>query len=192
MRISVLILTHNRPELFKRCLASAIEYRKLSPHDIEIIVNNDSFDIEEVDDNIKYFYSTLPVNDIYPFLYDQSNGDYIMYLEDDDELIYNDIQFDHDLIIGIYNAYSKDRNIKQLQELIINREQSTVNFEHFQLTQMIFKREFVTNFPSVYHDENDETLLSNILSNNPTIKYCNRLFFKQGVDFQNLSLGTII
>ena len=46
MKLSILILTHNRPKLFKRCIKSVI--KNLPDFDIEILVNNDSNDIEEV------------------------------------------------------------------------------------------------------------------------------------------------
>lgn len=44
MKLSILILTHKRPELFQRCLESALH---MLPENVEIIVNNDSNDIQK-------------------------------------------------------------------------------------------------------------------------------------------------
>ena len=46
MRLSILILSHNRPYLFRRCLESVL---KQLQDDIEVIVNNDTQDIEEIE-----------------------------------------------------------------------------------------------------------------------------------------------
>ena len=46
MMLSILILTHNRPQLFKRALTSVLN--NLPDYEIEILVNNDSQDIEEI------------------------------------------------------------------------------------------------------------------------------------------------
>ena len=86
MKLSILILTHNRPSLFKRCITSVLN--NLPNYNIEILVNNDSNDISEVYSDkvdISYFYKkTEKLTDIYKFLFDQSKGEYIFYLEDDD------------------------------------------------------------------------------------------------------------
>jgi glycosyltransferase involved in cell wall biosynthesis len=55
MKLSILILTHNRPILFKRCINSVLN--NLPNFDIEILVNNDSKDITEIyHDNVNIFY----------------------------------------------------------------------------------------------------------------------------------------
>ena len=59
MLLSILILTHNRPTLFKRCISSVIDNFIESQFDIEVIVNNDTRDITEVYDDrfdIRYMY----------------------------------------------------------------------------------------------------------------------------------------
>ena len=88
MKISFLILTHNRPHLFLRCINSILQFKFSYP--VEILVNNDSNDISEInipDYNIKYFYYNNPnIGYIYKLLFDQSTGEYIFFLEDDDYL----------------------------------------------------------------------------------------------------------
>lgn len=78
-KLSICILTHLRPVLFKRCLESAL---KVCP-DAEILVNNDSNDIEP-DNRAKYFYLQQPLNNLYEFLVTQATGTHIWFLEDDD------------------------------------------------------------------------------------------------------------
>ena len=48
MKLSVLIPTHKRPKLFIRCLNSVLN--TLDELDFEVIVNNDSNDITEIED----------------------------------------------------------------------------------------------------------------------------------------------
>ena len=82
--LSILILTHNRPKLFQRCIRSVIDN---CPKNIEIIVNNDSNDIEEVKrENIYYFYNKFQLTDIYKFLVQKASGEFLYFLEDDDYL----------------------------------------------------------------------------------------------------------
>lgn len=193
--VTILILTHNRPELFKQCINSVISNKHFN--NIQVIVNNDSSDIQEIcHDNIKYFYSKLQVNDIYKFLYDQAQTDYIMYLEDDDTLLNIDNIMKNlhlaDLHIGLYLPYVSLRKVYQFEEQIRNIKNKTFNYRYFQLSQMIFKKSMVSKFPSQYDNENDEKLLSNILSNNPLTEYYKDFIFKQGVDGNNLSLEYII
>ena len=53
VNLSIIILTHNRPKLFKRCLNSVIN---LKLKNYEIIINNDTDDIGKISrENIHYF-----------------------------------------------------------------------------------------------------------------------------------------
>ena len=55
MKLSILILTHNRPLLFERCINSVLN--NLPNYDIEILVNNDSNDITEIhNDKVNIYY----------------------------------------------------------------------------------------------------------------------------------------
>lgn len=83
MQMSILILTHKRPDLFNRCILSAL---KNIPNNIEIIVNNDSNDITEIPHpQVQYFYENPEhLSDKYKFILDKAKGEFIYYLEDDD------------------------------------------------------------------------------------------------------------
>ena len=81
MKISFLILTHNRPKLFKRCIESILKQE--FDFDIEILVNNDSNDISEdyiSSDivSIKYLYKQdQNLSNLYKYLFDLAIGEYI-------------------------------------------------------------------------------------------------------------------
>ena len=72
MKLSILILTHNRPELFNRALSSIFNTDVGSG--LNIYVNNDTCDIQEIestDHDIKYYYKTYDdLTDTYKFLFD--------------------------------------------------------------------------------------------------------------------------
>jgi len=199
MKLSILILTHNRPKLFKKCLKSLL----LSLNDnnfsnFEILVNNDSNDITEIKHtNIKYYYYNFSVNNIYKKLYNLSTGEYIMFLEDDDIIlnIKNVLKnlYTSNLHIGLYKAYDKNKTIYMFKEYLSNKQKINLsfnNFKFFQLSQIIFKKTFI-NFPSKYHNENDEKLLQELL-NIYDYKLYRDMFFVQGIDDQNLSLQEIM
>ena len=88
MKISVLILTHNRPKLFTRCIQSIFSAYDLCPVDLEILVNNDSYDITEIYksgvDIIYSYEANHNIGLIYKMLFDKASREYIYYLEDDD------------------------------------------------------------------------------------------------------------
>tara|TARA_E500000318_G_scaffold44252_1_gene41838 strand:+ start:6051 stop:6713 length:663 start_codon:yes stop_codon:yes gene_type:complete len=164
MKLSILILTHNRPKLFKRCIDSVI--KNLPNFDIEILVNNDSNDIEEVYNKniqIKYFYRKFKkLGDTYKFLFFESVGEYILFLEDDDYILpifFKHIQLKHDLYVSNYlplpllktydfkkvlskidctSVYNNSLNFKQYLSLYDPR--------YFQLTQIVFKKASATKF----------------------------------------------
>ena len=102
MKLSILILTHNRPKLFTRCITSVLNI--LPEYKVEILVNNDTNDIQEVYDNkvnIRYFYEQKnDLSDIYKFLYNTAKGEFIYFLEDDDYLkpnFFNGLDFGYDI-----------------------------------------------------------------------------------------------
>ena len=97
-----LILTHNRPLLFRRAINSVLS--TAAHHDVEILVNNDTTDITEIYDpqiNIRYFYhQSCDLADLYKLLYDEATGDYIYHLEDDDYILptfFTNISFNYDI-----------------------------------------------------------------------------------------------
>ena len=82
MRLSVCILTHQRPKLFERCLQSV----KLVVPEAEVIVNNDSDDIEP-DQRALYLYNKGSLNSLYQSIFDTSSGSHIWFIEDDDVVL---------------------------------------------------------------------------------------------------------
>lgn len=90
MKISVLIPTHNRPALFLRCIESVFRAYSRYPVDLEIIVNNDSNDIEEVTHPlipVTYLYHKSDnISEIYRVLFTSAKNEYVYFLEDDDVL----------------------------------------------------------------------------------------------------------
>jgi|TARA_B110000908_G_C10247779_1_gene449846 glycosyltransferase involved in cell wall biosynthesis len=163
-KLSILILTHNRPELFKRCFKAILNCKPDYP--IEIIVNNDSSDIDELysdDDNItvRYYYKKYKkLGDVYKFLYTKSQGDFIYYNEDDDYIkpcFFDHIDYKHDLYIMNYISYPliQIHGIIKAMALIDNSNLTKLVFKdylkyhdntQFQLGQIVFKRQLVEPF----------------------------------------------
>lgn len=186
--ISILLLTHNRPTLFKRCINSVLNQNTTLEY--EILVNNDSHDIEEIYDkniNVKYFYEThSDLSLIYKQLFDLAKYPYVFYLEDDDYLLpnfFDHIDFSKDINFCEYISlpHLQEGELIALQRQKINRKYSTytsaklfldnANMEYFQLSQLCaFKKDLLTRFPSGNDINNDLTLFKNI-SNNATFKY---------------------
>lgn len=133
-KLSILILTHNRPELFKRCLKSALH------DDAEIIVNNDSWDVEcsGIPSDVKLFHKQGSLTSKYQFLAEQATSDYVYFLEDDDILFPGFFKClerlnGKDAYCGSYYSYNKRLGP------IEKRIKFNLNFE-FQLSQVIFKK----------------------------------------------------
>ena len=91
MKLSILILTHNRPKLFTRAISSVLD--NLPEYDIEILANNDTDDIDEIyDDRVSIQYHYFQHDDlscVYKYLFDLATGEFIYYLEDDDYIMRN-------------------------------------------------------------------------------------------------------
>jgi len=155
--LSILILTHNRPKLFKRCINSVLLNK---PDNVEIIVNNDSNDITEIPGATYYYKKYEDISKIYKFLYIKANGKYIYYLEDDDYVVKNFYK-----IINIDNLkntcyrYMPLNNIK----LYYSYWKNLNNFrEHFQLGQIIFNKNDIKKFPCGNNLSNDYELYKQI------------------------------
>lgn len=154
INLSILLLTHKRPKLFQRSLESVLPY--LTP-EIEVIVNNDSSDIQEIQNsNIKYNYRKFSnISSVYEFLFTNSKGKYIYFLEDDDYLRkeFFEQNLDADIISGNYCPTYKPDNFFELINLFKNEITydkktflSRLNLEHLQLGQFIFKRDLIEDF----------------------------------------------
>lgn len=167
MQISVLILTHNRPELFQRCYNSVIEAKKYFDVDLEIIVNNDSNDIVEIRNEFtKYYYKQNGnLGELYKFLFEKASNEYIYYLEDDDILLENFFEtfsFQHkDIIYGNYIPYKWSKEFfnffKQTNYTDKEKFLENYNSHNFQFSQLIFRKKClnINDFPTDNYLQND-------------------------------------
>lgn len=192
MRLSILIPTHNRPTLFNRCIKSA--YSQLND-DIEIIVNNDSSDINIsiTHPNVYYYFNKYDnLSDVYNFLLQKSTGEYVYFLEDDDYLSsdFTNIKLEADLICGNYCPTYKPNDI--IKYLRIHKDDNftsenylkQINLDDLQLSQYIFKRTTIENFifPKDNNIHNDIKLVMHAIANSKTIATTNKVFFYQTID----------
>lgn len=185
-KLSILIPTHNRPLLFKRCLESALH--KL-PNDIEIIVNNDTNDIEEIfHPQVTYHYQSFEhLSQVYEFLLHQSKGEFIYYLEDDDYLTHGFYDYvytymNYDLIGGNYfPSWNTDLILKCGTSM--SRE-FNIDYSIFQLGQFIMKRDLAISFdfPKDSNIHNDRKLVEHVMSNTNKCLNAPLIFYVQTTD----------
>lgn len=187
-KLSILILTHNRPQLFRRCLKSVIENKFYAnvADSIEILVNNDSNDIQEITgSNIKYFYNTFEgesnqLTKKYKFLLDSAVGEYVFFLEDDDYLLKDGLQ-------KIWNSIS-DSKLKLIKHLYMTNERFKSRIEmikfiqeckDFQLCQVVFNRELLNSieFPEIDRLDNDYLIFKRCLRKCQNHEYLNNKVF---------------
>lgn len=161
MQLSVLILTHNRPKLFRRCIESVL--RSLPNYDVEILVNNDSADIVEVYDdriNITYTYTqSHDISDLYGQLFAAARGEFVFFLEDDDYVLpcfFDELDFSYDINFVNYMAHSPKITVKRADRPF------SVDEDHFQLSQIIFRKSLLTRFPSGNNINNDWLLFRSL------------------------------
>ena len=177
-----LILTHNRPLLFERCINSVLN--NLPNYDIEILVNNDSNDITEIYNdkvNIYYYYEkNKKLTDTYKFLYEKSKGEYIFYLEDDDYIksnFFKFLNFNYD--INFLNYLSKDiltykRNLASYYKRFFNKFKSLSKINNlseflniyeprdFQFSQIVFKKNGIKYWPTEDNIFNDYKIFKSL------------------------------
>ena len=184
MNLSILILTHNRPKLFTRCLLSVL---KDIPKNVEVLVNNDSNDIVEIEHpQVKYFYyKNTDLSEVYKHLFNLSTNDYIYYLEDDDillKLFYKYINLDYDINYMNYTPATICDFKKKFK-------METTN-DIFQLSQIVFKKTLLTEFPTGNYRDNDWHLFQTVLKNSKSNKLIKQRLFRQTTDGNdNISFG---
>jgi glycosyltransferase involved in cell wall biosynthesis len=187
--ISILIPTHNRPLLFKRCINSILNQN--TEVEYEILVNNDSCDIEEIYHDkihIKYFYNRYSdLSLVYKCLFDAAKYPYIFYLEDDDYLLpdfFKHIDFTVDVNFCEYISlphinenvqdaiYNQKINRKYASCTDVKQFVNNSNVEYFQLSQLCgFKKKILKQFPVGNNVENDLILFKNISKNAQSFNY---------------------
>jgi glycosyltransferase involved in cell wall biosynthesis len=191
MKLSILILTHNRPQLFKRCLESVLS--QITPG-VEVIVNNDSNDITEIKHpQVTYHYNKFDsLCEIYKFLLSMARGDYVYYLEDDDYLVGDFLEqsLTADLIVG--NYCPKYETADMLAMMTMYKDAlltptdflANLNTEHLQLSQHIYKRSHIDSFdfPNDSNIHNDIKLTMHAAQQATIIKTVSKVFYYQTID----------
>lgn len=206
MKLSVLIPTHKRPSLFTRALNSVLA---CCSGDVEIVVNNDTHDIEEQksqDIDIIYHYRSFDdLSQIYKFLYNEATGDYVYYLEDDDYMLpsFNKgIEYDSDVYYMEYYSLplADQHGVADHLKLIQQRELIDVTdpviffnnhkARYFQLGQLLFRKFETLQFPTGDNIENDLQLFENVVNISKSIKYVPGRRWVQTIDgHDNLSFN---
>lgn len=194
MKLSILILTHNRPYLFNRCMESVLF--QLQDPEIEVIVNNDSKDIMEwKHPQIQYYYEQgETLSDIYKFLLSKATGDYVYFLEDDDFLVADFVEklpFKGDVIAGNYMPTWNEKYAVECSTMYGNKTYKSpstffkaTHLENLQLSQYVFKRSCIVDFPFPNDNNvhNDINLLMYAIKDSKNIKTMNKVFFYQTTD----------
>lgn len=168
--LSILILTHNRPDQFKRCLDSALCNK---PDNVEILVNYDRCDYHVSDEVRNFYFSDQNISKIYYKLLLESKNEFIFYLEDDDYLVKNF----YDIVLEsqqntIFN-YIKKYNINL-------KPKNNKDFEFdFQLSQMVMKRDDLLKikFPDDNNTHNDYLIYKQL-----NFEQSNKIIFIQTTD----------
>lgn len=191
MKLSILILTHQRPRLFSRCLKSVLGQ---VTEDVEILVNNDSRDIIEINHpQVQYFYESFDnLSAIYKYLLDRSKGEWVYYLEDDDYLhpLFLKIPLTSDLIVGnYYPTYQTDRVLKcmcmyQNEQVQFEQFLSKIDLFNLQLSQHIFRRSTIYNFDFLNDNNvhNDIRLVLYSAQRSRQIQLLKDVFYFQTID----------
>jgi organic radical activating enzyme len=198
-RLSILILTHNRPKLFQRAIDSVLN---IAPgYEIEILVNNDTEDIEEVYSDsihIQYFYNKAhDLSKIYKLLFDRARGEFIYFLEDDDFLnkkFFDYIDYEYD--INYFHYISEPHIVESGPVEMLNRQKLNIDLlretqysvfidsyidTYFQLGQILFKKKKLIAFPSGNNIRNDVSLFR-AFDQSSTIKYIDECLWHQTTD----------
>ena len=191
MKLSILIPTHNRPTLFPRCLKSILDQ---ITDDMEIIVNNDSNDITEIDHpQVTYHYNKFDnLSLVYKFLLDQSCGEYVYFLEDDDYVVndFTSIPLDADLIGGNYYPTYHNSHILSYTRLYTDAVYNSNDFVNqtdlgkLQLSQFVFKRDCIKDFefPMDSNIHNDIKLVMHAALHSTKIRTLRKVLYYQTID----------
>jgi glycosyltransferase involved in cell wall biosynthesis len=192
MKISVLIPTHNRPHLFKRCIESVVKAYEHYNVDLEIIVNNDSKDVQELYASLtKYEYNQSDnLSDIYHGLFERATKDYVYFLEDDDimskEFFFELSRFDEDILYFNYIPYQWHPSFITFFEYTgyrVDKEQFLERYDdhNFQFSQLCFRKECldINDFPDDNCLQNDFKIFQRLRG---SFRPINKFLYRQTVD----------
>jgi hypothetical protein len=146
------------------------------PDNVEVLVNNDSNDITEIEGATYFYEKHDDLSDTYKMLFDKASGEYVYFLEDDDYLtknFYKHLDFNYDLL---YMNFIRFDEFDEKYEFFMEE----VNDE-FQLSQILFKKSLVTEFPKGNFLHNDWNLFQHIRTKNPNIKIIKNKMFVQTI-----------
>jgi len=213
-KLSILIGTYNaRKSSFFRTLSSIYNQEFNFEIDV-LINSNDGISIhddiqsflkENKNKNIDLQYYNQKMENYglyYKFLFDKSQTKYIYFLEDDDLLMQDFIFLNaegaekYDYFFGKYIPHNKMScvdvfklrklpyfNISSFNELF-KKYSTPESMSEFQLSQLVFKKENIKNFPTDDCTYNDYYLFKN---NPGSIKIIEYFLFEQGFDGKNIS-----
>lgn len=192
MKLSILIPTHNRPQLFTRCLTSVLDQ---ITQGVEVIVNNDSSDIAEIEhEQVTYHYNKFAsLCEVYQFLLTQSKGEYVYFLEDDDYLsptFMSELSLVADMLVGNYYPLYDTSDKLVLPRIYKDATMTATEFldnlneEHLQLSQHVYKRATIDDFdfPKDSHINNDILLTKHAAGKSTTIETTRHILYYQTID----------
>lgn len=199
MKISVLIPTHNRPQLFERCITSVFDAFDKHPVDLQIIVNNDSHDIEEFEHGdivTEYFYRKHDnLSDIYRLLFDRATGEYVYFLEDDDimqpDFFKTLSEYNDDVFYFNYMPYRFTKSFVEFfkyteRHANDTKEQFLAGYDpfNFQFGQICFRKQSlpIEAFPTDNNLHNDFSIF---VALNGTFRALPSFLYKQTTDGQD-------
>lgn len=182
------MLTHHRPQLFQRALKSVLDQWR---EDVEIIVNNDSCDIVEVQHPMitYHYYNCEHLSHKYEYLFNLARGEHVYFLEDDDYLtpgffdaVLPNLHYD---VIGgnFYPTYNHTFILKTTQ-LFRDSKPFVVDREMMQLSQFIIRKCLLDDFifPDDSHIHNDYKLIMHVLSKTTNILPLSKILYYQTTD----------
>jgi hypothetical protein len=161
---------------------------------IEVIVNNDSNDIDQIEHpRVQYYYQKFDdLSSNYEFVLSKSTGEYVYFLEDDDYLVgdFLNQQLDADLIVGNYYPKYETTDLFEIVSMYKDDRMNThrfidnLNIEHLQLSQHIYKRSLITDFvfPKDNNIRNDIKLTLHAAMRAKSIKTNSKIFYYQTID----------
>jgi len=174
IKLSILILTHNRPALFERCIKSVL---KNKPDNVQVLVNNDSNDIDEVPGATYFYENNKDITKTYQYLFDKAIGEFIYFLEDDDYVVPDFYDIMNEVSTNTVFRYVPYSGISDYFKFWKG------DFDYnFQIGQMVFRKEDLKEFPTrVNYVHNDYEIYKSV-NTISKFKYSKQNIFHQTTD----------